>query len=284
MKVAVLGGGGMLGQALSAEFTARGHEVTSLVRSEADITDAQACRRVAASAEAVINAAAWTRVDDAESRETEAFAVNAVGAATAARACATAGIVFVHISTDYVFDGLGRRPYAEDAAINPKSAYGRTKAAGEWAARTECPDAFVVRTGWLYGPGGSSLPATLLRLAGERATLSVVDDQHGQPTTTRDVARFVADLVPTDALPGVYHATSEGKTTWYGFARALFEDAGLDPTRILPTDTASFPRPAPRPAYSVLGHERTLAAGLQLLPHWRKALSETWGDLVGGNV
>ncbi len=112
----------------------------------------------------------------------------------------------------------------------------------------------------------------------------MVDDQHGQPTTTRDVARFVADLLPLDAPPGIYHATSEGETTWYRFARALFENTGLDPARILSTDTASFPRPAPRPAYSVLGHERSRAAGVQPLPHWRQALSETWTDLVGRNL
>jgi len=283
MTVAVLGGAGMLGQALVATLDGRGHEVRSLARADADITREQDCRRVAA-VEVVVNAAAFTRVDDAEAGEGEAFTVNAVGPALLARACARSGARLVQISTDYVFDGSATTPYAEDAPMRPRSAYGRTKAAGEWAVRAELPSAYVVRTAWLYGPGGGSFASTILRLAGERQTLSVVDDQRGQPTTTRDVARFVADLVDQDAPPGTYHATSEGETTWFGFARALFEDAGLDPERVRPTDTASFPRPAPRPAYSVLGHDRSVAAGVDLLPPWRQALSETVRDLVGRNA
>ncbi len=272
----------MLGQALVTELRGRGHEVSSLARVDADVTREQDCRRVA-TAEVVVNASAFTRVDEAENAEGEAFTVNAVGPALLARACARSGARLVQISTDYVFDGAATTPYPEDAPMRPRSAYGRTKAAGEWAVRAELPSAYVVRTAWLYGPGGGrgSFAATILRLAGERETLSVVNDQRGQPTTTRDVARFVADLVDRDAPPGPYHATSDGETTWFGFAQALFEEAGLDPDRVRPTDTASFPRPAPRPAYSVLGHDRSVAAGVDLLPPWRQALSETASELVG---
>jgi dTDP-4-dehydrorhamnose reductase len=282
MTVAVLGGTGMLGQALTAALGGDGCKVRSLGRADVDITDESDCRRVAAEADVVVNAAAYTRVDDAETHEAEAFAVNAVGPGLLARACARFGTRLVQISTDYVFDGTGTTPYPEDAPMRPRSAYGRTKAAGEWAVRAELLSAHVVRTAWLYGPGGDSFPATILRLAANQEILSVVDDQRGQPTTTRDVARFVADLLARDAPPGIYHATSEGETTWFGFARALFADAGLDPDRVVPTDTASFPRPAPRPAYSVLGHDRSVAAGVDLLPSWRRALSETLDELVGG--
>ncbi len=284
MTVAVLGGTGMLGRKVTAVLQDRGLEVRSFGSAEVDITDEQDCGRAARGADVVVNAAAFTRVDDAEAHEAEAFAVNAVGAGLLARACAHSGARLVHMSTDYVFDGTATRPYPETAPMRPRSAYGRTKAAGEWAVRAELPSAVVVRTAWLYGPGGGSFPATVLRLAHERETLEVVDDQRGQPTTTRDVARFVADLIDRDAPPGTYHATSEGETTWYGFARALFEAAGLDPDRVRPSDTASFPRPAQRPAYSVLGHERSVAAGLDLLPPWRQALSETLSDLVGRNA
>ena len=284
MRIGVLGAGGMLGQALAREFGRRGHDVASWQHPDADLTSAEDCARVVANADVVVNAAAFTRVDDAETHEAEAFIVNAAGPALLARACARSATRLVQISTDYVFDGAAAAPYPEDAPMRPRSGYGRTKAAGEWAVRAEHPTAYIVRTAWLYGPGGGSFPATMLRLARERETLAVVDDQRGQPTTTRDVARYVADLVEGDASPGIYHATSEGETTWYGFARALFTDAGLDPDRLVPTDTASFQRLAPRPAYSVLGHGRSVAAGLDLLPPWRQALSETLDDLVGESV
>lgn len=281
MRIGVLGAGGMLGQTLVGEFDRRGHDVTSWQHADADLTSADDCARVVADSDLVVNAAAFTGVDDAEAHEPQAFLVNAVGPALLARVCAGSATQLVQISTDYVFDGAGTAPYAEDAPLRPRSAYGRTKAAGEWAVRAELPSAYVVRTAWLYGPGDGSFPATMLRLAGERDTLPVVVDQRGQPTTTRDVARYVADLVDRAAPPGIYHATSEGDTTWFGFAQALFADAGLDPDRLVPTDTAAFPRPAPRPAYSVLGHDRSVLARVDLLPHWRQALSETLGDLVG---
>ncbi len=284
MRIAVLGAGGMLGQALTAELSRRGHDVTSWRHADADLASADDCARVVEDADLVVNAAAFTRVDDAEAQEAEAFAVNAVGPAVLSRACVRSATRLVQISTDYVFDGLGTAPYPEDAPMRPRSAYGRTKAAGEWAVRAELPSAYVVRTAWLYGPGGGSFPKTILRLAEERDTLDVVDDQRGQPTTTRDVARYVADLVDSDAPPGTYHATSEGETTWFGFAQAVFVESGLDPDRLRPTDTASFPRPAQRPAYSVLGHDRSVAAGVGLLPSWRQALSETLPDVVGSSA
>ncbi len=272
----------MLGGRLCATLQSDGHEVVGLDLPELDITDSASCQRAVVDADWVLNCAAYTAVDAAQSHEGLAFRVNAQGAATLARACRGAGARMVQLSTDYVFGGDADSPYSEDAPLAPASAYGRTKAAGEWAVRAECPDGIVVRTAWLYGPGGKNIVATMARLATERDTVSFVADQHGQPTTTRDVSRFLADLVAADVPAGAYHATSQGQTSWYGLARAVFEELGLDPSRVRPIRTDEFPLPAPRPAYSVLGHDRSGAVGLALLPHWREALAETIDDVVNG--
>ena len=277
----VTGAGGMLAHDLLPRLTAAGHEVTALRRADLDITDAAACRSAVEGHDVVANLAAWTAVDDAETREAEAFSVNAVGAANLASACADTGGRLVQVSTDYVFSGDATSPYAVDAPIAPRSAYGRTKAAGEWAVLAHCPSALVVRTAWLYGAGGSNFAATMARLAGERETLSVVDDQRGQPTWTGDLAEAIVRLVDTDAPGGVWHGTGGGETTWFGFARAIFEELGLDPERVTPTTTEAFPRPAPRPAYSVLDHARWDQAGLDPLPDWRDALRRAAPTVLG---
>ncbi|WP_353950942.1 dTDP-4-dehydrorhamnose reductase [Knoellia sp. S7-12] len=268
----VTGAAGMLAHDLLPRLADAGHDVTALHRADLDVTDAQACEAAVESHDVVANLAAWTAVDDAETREAEAFAVNAVGPANLAVACARTQARLVHVSTDYVFSGDATTPYAVDAPIAPRSAYGRTKAAGEWAVLAHCPSALVVRTAWLYGAGGSNFAATMARLAGERKTLAVVDDQQGQPTWTVDLADALVRLVDADAPGGIWHGTGSGETTWFDFARAIFEELGLDPERVTPTTTDAFPRPAPRPAYSVLGHERWSAAGLEPLANWREAL------------
>lgn len=272
MRVLVTGAGGMLAHDLLPLLTA--HDVTAATRAELDITDAVACAAAVDGHDVVINTAAWTAVDDAESQEPEAFAVNAIGPANLARACASAGAKLLHVSTDYVFDGTATTPYAEDAPTSPRSAYGRTKLAGEWAVRAQCPSSWVVRTAWLYGAGGPSFVRTMTRLAGERDTLSVVDDQHGQPTWTRDLAALIVSIIEIGAPYGVYHGTSSGQTTWHGLTQALFTELGLDPERVKTTTTEAFPRPAPRPAYSVLGHDALTRAGLEPLRDWRAALAE----------
>jgi dTDP-4-dehydrorhamnose reductase len=222
----------------------------------------------------VVNVAAWTAVDDAETHEAQAFAVNAVGAANLARACSAASARMLQVSTDYVFAGDATSPYAEDAPLAPRSAYGRTKAAGEWAVRTHLPSAsWVVRTAWLYGAHGPNFVKTMARLAAERDTVSVVDDQRGQPTWTVDLAEAIVRLVEAGAPFGTYHGTSSGETTWYGFAQAIFSGLGLDPTRVLPTTSDAFVRPAPRPAYSVLGHEAWQRVGLDPLSPWQESLT-----------
>lgn len=268
----VTGAGGMLAHDLLPRLADCDHDVTALRRADLDVTDAQACEAAVEGHDVVANLAAWTAVDDAETSEAEAFAVNAVGAANLAVACARSQARLVHVSTDYVFSGDATTPYAVDAPIAPRSAYGRTKAAGEWAVLAHCPSALVVRTAWLYGAGGSNFAATMARLAGERETLAVVDDQQGQPTWTVDLADALVRLVDADAPGGIWHGTGSGATTWFDFARAIFEELGLDPGRVTPTTTDAFPRPAPRPAYSVLGHERWSAAGLEPLADWREAL------------
>lgn len=280
VKVLVTGAAGMLGQALVAAFRSAGHEVEPCDRAALDIRSLAACRAVLTpGVDVVVNAAAWTDVDAAETAEAGAFAVNATGAANLAVAGRESGAQLVQISTDYVFDGQATSPYAEGAPLNPLGAYGRSKAAGEWAVRAEHPAPLIVRTAWLYGPGAKSFVRTMARLAEERDTVDVVDDQRGQPTTTTDVAAYVLRLLESDATPGIYHATSEGETTWFGLARAIFEQLGLDAERVRPTSSAAFARPAPRPTYSVLGHDRGIAAGA-LMPHWRAALDANLADVV----
>lgn len=284
MKVLVTGGTGMLGRDLETVLGTAGHEVLAVGRTQLDVTSLADCRAATRGQDVVVNAAAWTAVDAAETDEPGAFAANATGAAYVAMACAESGTRLVHISTDYVFGGDAHSPYAEEAPLAPRSAYGRTKAAGEWAVRSLCPEAWVVRTAWLYGEHGGNFVKTMARLAGERETLSVVDDQRGQPTWTRDLAAAVNRLVVAEAPFGTYHGTSAGETTWFGFAREIFTRLGLEPERVGPTTTAAFPLPAPRPAYSVLGHDAWAAAGLPALPSWQSALERSVAEVAGART
>ncbi|KQX06397.1 MULTISPECIES: dTDP-4-dehydrorhamnose reductase [unclassified Leifsonia] len=269
----VTGASGMLGHDLVDALD--GRDTTALTRADLDITDLAAVRRAAAGHDVIINASAYTAVDDAETHEEDAHAVNALGAANLARVAAELSARFVQFSTDYVFDGTATSPYAESEPLRPVSAYGRTKAAGERSALELHPaGTVIIRTAWLYGVNGANFARTMLAIAAQRETWSVVDDQVGQPTWTRDLARRTVELLDSDAPAGIYHGTNSGATSWYGFARAVLEDAGLDPERITPTDSASFRRPAPRPAYSVLGHDGWALAGLPPMRDWRAALDE----------
>jgi dTDP-4-dehydrorhamnose reductase len=270
----IAGAGGMLGHDL--QHVLAGREVRALGRTELDITDAASVADAVRDVDVVINAAAHTAVDDAESHEDEAYAINATGAGLLAAAAADAGARFVQVSTDYVFRGDATTPYPEDAPLDPLGAYGRTKAAGERLVREAHPGAHIVRTAWLYGEHGASFPRTMLRLASERDTVSVVTDQLGQPTWTRDLASAIAALLDADAPAGTYHGTNSGQASWFELARATFELAGLDPERVLPTDSSAFVRPAPRPAYSVLGHDAWARVGLAEPRDWREALAEAF--------
>lgn len=252
-----------------------GAPFTALNRSELDITDLSAVKTAVSGHEVVINCAAFTKVDDAESRESEAFAINATGATNLARAAATEGARLIQVSTDYVFDGRATSPYSEDSPRNPVSAYGKTKAEGERLALELNPGrTLIVRTAWLYGAHGPNFVKTMLRLAAERESLTVVDDQVGQPTWTRDVAVQIKRLIEADVAEGIFHATSSGRTSWFGFARAIFELAGLDPKRISPISSADFVRPAPRPAFSVLAHEAWAKVEIPPIGDWGERLRE----------
>ncbi|MFC8344730.1 dTDP-4-dehydrorhamnose reductase [Streptomyces sp. NPDC057280] len=280
----VTGAGGMLGQDVLARLAEAGEQAVALDRAALDLTDADAVRSTleAHRPAVVVNCAAWTAVDDAESREEEALRINGDGPAHLAAACAATGAVLLHVSTDYVFAGDATSPYAEDAPTAPRSAYGRTKLAGERAV-LGFERGYVVRTAWLYGTGGPNFVRTMIKLEGLKDTLDVVDDQRGQPTWSADLAGLLYELgrgaLAGTAPAGVYHGTSSGETTWYGLTREIFRLLGADPDRVRPTTSEAFVRPAPRPAYSVLGHDRFAAAGLTPLRDWRAALAEAFPEI-----
>ncbi len=263
----------------SAGPEAVAHEVIALGRAELDITDPDALKRAVDGVDVVVNTAAWTDVDAAESREADATAVNGIAVQNLASACADAGAILLHVSTDYVFPGDATAPIPEDAPTGPVNAYGRSKLVGEQAVFQSLPSTgYVVRTAWLYGEHGKNFVATILNAARQREFLDVVDDQRGQPTWARALAGQLIALggaaLAGQAPAGAYHGTCSGETTWYGLARTAFELSGLDPDRVRPTTSDRFPRPAPRPAYSVLGHERWAAAGLPPMPDWHLTLAE----------
>lgn len=271
MRFVITGATGMLGQDLVA--TLEGREVVALGSAELNVTDISAVRSTLRAGDVVINCAAYTKVDDAEMHEAEAHRINALGVENLARVCHELGGTLVTVSTDYVFDGNGVYPYLESEPRAPISAYGRTKADGEEAVLNEHPGgSYIVRTAWLYGHGGNNFAQTMLNLARTKESWSVVDDQRGQPTWTRDLAEQIVKLIDSDAPAGIYHGTNSGEATWFEFARAVLEEAGLDPNRVRPTDSSAFVRPAPRPAYSVLSHGRWETVGISPMRPWREAL------------
>ncbi|MEU9431417.1 dTDP-4-dehydrorhamnose reductase [Streptomyces sp. NPDC048252] len=279
MRWLVTGAGGMLGRDTVEELARRGEDVTGLDRTGLDITRPGSVARAFAAhrPDLVVNCAAYTAVDDAETDEARALLVNGEGPRLLAAACAAHGARLVHVSTDYVFDGAARAPYREDHPPSPRTAYGRTKLAGERSVRAVLPDAgVIVRTAWLYGAHGRSFVRTMLELEARRDTVDVVDDQRGQPTWSADVAARIADLGPKAGrgATGVFHATAAGEATWYDLAREVFRSLGADPDRVRPTTGDAFPRPAPRPAYSVLAHGRWQEVGLSPPRDWRTALGQ----------
>jgi dTDP-4-dehydrorhamnose reductase len=278
----IVGARGMLGSDLAALLTGQGVEHTAAGRAELDLSDAAAVKDAVAGHDVVVNAAAWTNVDGAETHEAEAAAVNGEAVRGLARACAASGARLLHPSTDYVFPGDATAPIPEDAPTAPLNAYGRSKLIGERAVLELTPETgYVVRTAWLYGKHNKNFVDTMLRLAGERESVNVVDDQRGQPTSTVALARQLLALgraaLAGEAPAGVYHGTCAGETTWCGLAKAAYELRGLDPERVHPIGSDQYPLPAARPAYSVLGHGRWAAAGLAPMPHWREALAEYLG-------
>jgi dTDP-4-dehydrorhamnose reductase len=295
----VTGARGQLGRDLLDVLAARAatcpdDDVVGLGRAELDLTDEEAVRTTArewltrahaAGRRAVcLNAAAYTAVDAAETDEATAAVVNGQAPGWLAEELADAAgpARLVHVSTDYVFDGTATTPYPVDAPVAPRSAYGRTKAAGERAVLAAGGDATVVRTAWVWSRHGANFVTTMIRLAGERDTVSVVDDQIGAPTWSADLATALVTLGgrPRPAPP-VLHHTGAGAVSWHGFARAVFAAIGADPDRVLPTTTAAFPRPAPRPAYSVLDLTAWTDAGLAAPRPWADALAAAFGAAGG---
>lgn len=288
----VFGGGGQLGRALSETKPPSGWRIVPLNRGEADITEVKSVTHAIAALRpaAVVNAAAYTAVDKAEAETEAAFGINRDGAAIVARASAAAHVPLIHISTDYVFDGHGTRPWREDDATAPLGVYGASKAAGEEQVRGAAAHHVILRTSWVFGVEGANFVKTMLRLGAERPELRVVDDQTGRPTYAGDLARMIttiaarlADEPPSDAF-GTFHAAGGGAVTWFEFAQAIFADAkrrgGPSPT-VSPIPTTAYPTPAKRPANSVLDCAKLEAVfGIRPRP-WRDGLNECLDRLIG---
>jgi dTDP-4-dehydrorhamnose reductase len=270
MRVLIFGATGLLGKALMREWN--GDDVVGLGSRDVDIRSPQGIDTVLARhrPEWIVLAAAYTDVDGCETHRDLAFEVNCTGAANVARAAAQIGSKLIFLSTDYVFDGSKNRPYETDDPVSPQSVYGQTKAAAETEIRTIAPRACILRTSWVFGVGGKCFPETILRLASSRETLEVVNDQRGCPTYTTDLAKAIIELCRKNAS-GIVHATNSGECTWFDFATAIVSGAGLR-TKILATTTDRFPRPAPRPKYSVLSLSRLQLYGISM-PSWQDALA-----------
>ncbi|MBV9000849.1 MAG: dTDP-4-dehydrorhamnose reductase [Solirubrobacterales bacterium] len=275
MRFAITGAAGMLGQDLVAAARGAGHDAVTLPRAELDITDASAVADALrdARADVAVNCAAWTDVDGAERDEGGALRVNAAGAGNVARAATATGTWTIHISSDYVFDGTKRVPYVESDPVRPLSAYGRSKLAGERSVAAAAPGRHtIVRSSWLFGAGGPCFPATILRLAAGRNELKVVDDQVGCPTFTGHLAAALIELAERGRRPvGILHVAGGGSCSWFEFAREIVDRAGVT-CEVKPCPTDEMPRPATRPAYSVLRSER--GGDAPALPEWRDGLAE----------
>ena len=287
MRVLVIGCNGQLGSALMPVLARnRSLAVLGIDYPDIDIADPHSIDLVFGGFDPdfVINCAAYTAVDDAESNEDMAMRINGLGPRYLADECRKSGTWMVHVSTDYVFDGSATSPYAEDETPSPASAYGRTKLAGDQAVQELLPAShYLIRTAWLYGLQGSNFVKTMLRLEKERDTVSVVTDQVGQPTYAADLATQIGLLLDRHPAPGTYHGTNSGEVSWFEFTREIFRLAGADPDRVLPTTSAEFVRPAPRPAYSVLGHDRWMQEGLPEMRPWREALEQAFEDGISAD-
>ncbi len=271
-NIVVTGAGGLLGGAVAEVFALHDYDFTALDRNVLDVTNAEACRRIIGELEplAVINCAAYTKVDQAEDEEDKAAAVNIGGAENVARAAAEVGAKVVYFSTDFVFDGTKEKPYNEDDPPAPINAYGRTKWAGETATRKANPDHAIIRTAWLYGPHGPNFIETILHLARERDELTVVDDQIGSPTYSLDLAAALPMIIQLD-LKGTFNLVNAGQTSWFGLAQKALELENIE-VRLRAIPSARLDRKAQRPAMSVLDCERMREHGIGLRP-WDEALA-----------
>jgi dTDP-4-dehydrorhamnose reductase len=284
MKWLITGASGQLGLALQEELTKLGKEFVAASSSDLDITKPLIVDQVVdlIKPSVVVNTAAWTDVDLAETNKSAAYSVNSLGAQNLAHASKKVGARMVQISTDYVFSGQGSVPWTENAPHDPKSVYGSTKSDGERFVLTNLPSmSYVVRTAWLYSSKGKNFVKTMTNLAlNSKSEARVVNDQVGQPTYSTDLARQIVALVLSKSQAGIYHATNSGKATWFDFAQEIFLLAGADISRVIPVSTSEFPRPAKRPTYSVLGHDAWASTSVPAMRDWKIALKEAMPQVI----
>lgn len=269
---------------MQTELIIRGIDFVATNSSELDITNPLSVNQLInfTMPTIIVNAAAWTDVDGAETNESAAYSVNALGPQYLAVAASKIGARFVHISTDYVFSGDASAPWSESAEHNPQSVYGSTKSEGEKFVLTTLPlNSYVVRTAWLYSPEGKNFAKTITNLALRNSgEVKVVNDQLGQPTYAGDLAKQIVELVLSEAPAGIYHGTNSGQATWFEFAQAIFGIAGVDVSRVIPVSTTEFPRPAKRPAYSVLGHDAWAGTSVPEMRNWEIALEKAMPAII----
>lgn len=272
MKILVTGVKGQLGYDVVNELEKRGIGAVGVDIDEMDITDADSVNRVIRqeSPDAVIHCAAYTAVDAAQENEAVCRRVNADGTRNIARVCKALDIKMIYISTDYVFGGQGERPWEPEDERDPQSVYGQTKYEGELAVQELLDKYFIVRIAWVFGVNGKNFVKTMLKLSEQHDTITVVNDQFGSPTYTYDLARLLVDMVQTEKY-GIYHATNEGICSWYDFACAIFEEAGI-PVTVKPVSTAEYGAKASRPANSRMSKEKLTENGFERLPAWQDAL------------
>lgn len=273
MKVLVTGVKGQLGHDVMNELALRGIEGSGVDVEEMDITDRTACETVISQEkpDAVIHCAAYTAVDAAEDNLELCRKINAEGTRNIARVCKAMDIKMMYISTDYVFNGGGERPWEPDDHREPLNVYGLTKYEGEIAVEQNVQKYFIVRIAWVFGVNGKNFIKTMLRLGKEKGAVSVVNDQIGSPTYTYDLARLLVDMIQTDKY-GRYHATNEGLCSWYEFACEIFRQAGMDEVKVTPVDSDGFPAKAKRPSNSRMSKEKLTENGFERLPSWQNAL------------
>jgi dTDP-4-dehydrorhamnose reductase len=280
----ITGGSGQLGLALHAELVLQEIEFVSLNSHELDITNQQLVAELVDSIKpaVIINAAAWTDVDGAETSKSAAHAVNALAPLNLAMAASNVGARFVQVSTDYVFSGEATTPWSESVEHSPQSVYGSTKSEGEILVLETYPTGtYVVRTAWLYSADRKNFVKTMTKLAlTSKGEVRVVNDQAGQPTHTADLAKQIIDLVVSDSPVGIYHGTNSGQATWFEFAQEIFKAAGADVSRVVPVSSSEYPRPAKRPLYSVLSHEAWTKTSVEPMRDWRIALAEAMPAII----
>ena len=280
----ITGGTGQLGIAVSQELDQRGILFTAWGSEDLDITQGPTVRDFVSqlSPKVILNCAAWTDVDGAESNESQASRVNSDGAENIALAAKQCGAKLMHVSTDYVFSGQGKTPLQVDDRIDPQSAYGRTKAEGESRVLgAYAENSSIVRTAWLYSPWGKNFAKTMLRLALNGETeVQVVNDQMGQPTSAMDLAKQLVELGLSSSPAEIYHGTNSGAATWFEFAQEIFELAGADVRRVVPVSSSEYPRTAKRPSYSVLSHKAWVTTSVKPMRDWRIALEEAMPAII----